>query len=120
MAQKRRALARLMAEYETKARLKRGEAARIRRQLEEPRQVITGSYEDRTLTLKTENDQSCVLAKAKPGDFLTWGGWRERLAESHDTWVINRLEIVNEEVKAISAAQSAAPTAPVPPIQRKP
>jgi hypothetical protein len=124
-AQRRRALARIMAEHETRARAKRGEAARIRRQLNEPRQVIVGSHDGRTFTLKTENDQSCVLAKAKPGDFLTWGGWREQLMDSDETWVINRLEIVNEEGKAIStappaAAAPAAPTAPAQPAPRKP
>lgn len=91
-AQQRAAYARLMAEYNMRARQKTGEANRLRRELTEPLQIVTGVFAGKTYKLYTEADLACGISKVAPGQYLTWKGRRESLTDKEETWRVTEIE----------------------------
>lgn len=103
-SQRRAALAKLLADYQHQARMKKGEAARMRKEMLEPRQVITGTLAGKKFTLKTEGDEACKLAQIAHGSYVTWDGSRESSSDSEEVWLITSIDAVDMEVFAPVAA----------------
>jgi hypothetical protein len=92
---RRRAQSRLMADYKSRARAKRGEALRLKRRLEEPRQRVMGTDGMYTIELRTDRDLSCVLDRVAIGELISWEGRRIELTEVSQLWEITAVEIVD-------------------------
>lgn len=90
--QRRRAQAQLLAEYQANLRKKQGEANRLERDLNSPKQLIHGHRGDnRVITLRTTKDLSGVLSRVDPGQLLKWNGRRLSFDGTTEEWVVSSI-----------------------------
>ena len=90
-----RAQGELLADYQKQYREKRGEMKRLERQLQEPRQVILGHWNDKIITLRTTKDVSRTLNRIDTGEYLSWEGRRVREDRDSMEWVVTSIKAVD-------------------------
>lgn len=93
-SRRRQSQGKLLADYKVKLRKKQGEAKRLQREYDEPKQIIHGHWGDKIISLRTTKDLSRVLDKMETGDRLTWRGRRLRSDSSSEEWVVLSIKIV--------------------------
>lgn len=81
----------LLKRYKAEQRRKRQEAERLRKQIEEPKQIITGHWDERLIILTTTRDLSGGLAEIDPGDGVTWRGRRILATSDREEWIVTSI-----------------------------
>ena len=89
-----RAQGELLADYQDQYRHKRGEMKRLERELNEPRQVIIGNWNNKIITLRTTQDVSRTLNRIDTGGYLSWEGRRIREDRDSQEWVVTSIKAV--------------------------
>ena len=89
-----RAQGELLADYQDQYRHKRGEMKRLERELNEPRQVIIGNWNNKIITLRTTQDVSRTLNRIDTGGYLSWEGRRVREDRDSQEWVVTSIRAV--------------------------
>jgi chromosome segregation ATPase len=92
---KRRALVRQRQRLLGEARQLDGQATRLERESEIPRQRITGISDEITIVLITERDFSRQLSRLADRAWITWSGRLTARDESTETWIVTRIEQVD-------------------------
>ncbi len=90
-----RAQGELLADYQNQYRQKKGDMKRLERQLDEPRQVILGNWNDKIIILRTTKDVSRTLNRIDTGAYLSWEGRRVREDRNSQEWVVTSIRAVN-------------------------
>ncbi len=90
-----RAQGELLADYQNQYRQKKGDMKRLERQLNEPRQVILGNWNDKIITLRTTKDVSRTLNRIDTGQYLSWEGRRVREDRDSQEWVVTSIKAVD-------------------------
>ncbi len=89
-----RAQGELLADYQNQYRQKKGEMKRLERELNEPRQVILGNWNNKIITLRTTQDVSRTLNRIDTGGYLSWEGRRIREDRDSQEWVVTSIKAV--------------------------
>ncbi len=89
-----RAQGELLADYQTQYRQKKGDMKRLERELNEPRQVILGNWNNKIITLRTTQDVSRTLNRIDTGGYLSWEGRRIREDRDSQEWVVTSIKAV--------------------------
>lgn len=90
-SRQRTAQAQLLAQYEKEFRAKEGEAKRLEREIERPKQIVHGHWGSRIISLRTTTDLSSVLSRVDDDAYLTWTGRRMRLDDNAEEWVVTSI-----------------------------
>jgi len=77
-----RELGRVLGRYRREARNARGEGLRLKREAEEPKQIIKGWDGERKVVLHATRNLASMLDDISAGEFLTWDGRRTYLSEA--------------------------------------
>ncbi len=89
-----RAQGELLADYQNQYHQKKGEMKRLERQLNEPRQVILGNWNDKIIILRTTKDVSRTLNRIDTGGYLSWEGRRIHEDRDSQEWVVTSIKAV--------------------------
>jgi hypothetical protein len=81
--------------YQTQYKKKKGEVARLERELNQPKQIIHGSWEGKIISLQATKDLTGKLNKIDVGGYLTWEGRRIREDEVSQDWVVWNIDRVD-------------------------
>lgn len=79
-------------EFRTEAKNKRGEASRLERDLETPKQEIHGWNGERYVILQTERDLSGPLTRIRADGFLKWTGRLTGLTDGTEIYSVTSVE----------------------------
>ncbi|MCZ6834978.1 MAG: hypothetical protein O7G85_04320 [Planctomycetota bacterium] len=90
-SRRRAAQAELLSEWRKRFREKNGEMLHMKRDIENPKQIIHGNWGNRVITLRTTADMSNVLSRVDNGQYLTWRGRRLRSDATSEEWVVSSI-----------------------------
>jgi hypothetical protein len=84
-----------LAHYKRELGKKRGEIKKLERELDQPKQLIIGSWEGKVITLRTTRDVSRKLDRIEVGDYVTWSGRVMQQDEESAEWVVPSIDKVD-------------------------